>query len=293
MKNEITANIPAQALRDISYVLNPDLSQSVHDGDASLLLWHCFLQLCTYFAIKPENTSPPHNSSRQYLDELCEQNRLRNREIEVSNLEGLNYDSGPIIGFLKEGGEAVALIPDKKGGYSIYIPKDHIYRKFKPSDLAILSNKALMFYQSLPDKILTWANLIQFVFGAVNKDFKRICIFQFLITCLGLLLPVVTGIILDSTVPNADTGTLTQFVFALLINTLVISLYNISLVVANIRLRMLSNSQLQAALWDRLLRLPLSFFRQNDTGDLADRMGGKLRLKNSSIYGLYLFTMGK
>ena len=34
------------------------------------------------------------------------------------------------------------------------------------------------------------------------------------------------------------------------------------------------NASLQAALWDRMLRLPISFFRRYSVGDLADRVSG-------------------
>jgi NHLM bacteriocin system ABC transporter ATP-binding protein len=107
-----------------------------------------------------------------------------------------------------------------------------------------------------------------------RHDVKRLLVVLVISSLLGLILPISIGLIFDHVIPNADFDLLSQFVVALAVSSLSISIFYTAERVATTRLKLRMNATLQAAVWDRLLRLPVSFFKKYSAGDLSDRASG-------------------
>ena len=75
----------------------------------------------------------------------------------------------------------------------------------------------------------------------------------------------------DRLIPAANKPGIVQLAIFLLLVALSSALVNIVGAFAALRLRGLANASLQAAQWDRLLNLPVSFFRRFSSGELAQR----------------------
>jgi ATP-binding cassette subfamily C protein len=91
---------------------------------------------------------------------------------------------------------------------------------------------------------------------------------------LALITPVLTTTLFNNVIPTGDRGKLVLVALALLVSALVSALFQITQSVAILRLENRMDAALQAALWDRLLKLPVRFFRQYTAGDLAARALG-------------------
>jgi ATP-binding cassette subfamily C protein len=94
-----------------------------------------------------------------------------------------------------------------------------------------------------------------------------------LLGILGLAVPVATGYMIDQVIPDHEIGRLVEmgiilavFAFTSFILTLVGAL-------AYARLEAHLGITLQTGLMDRMLRLPMIFFRDHSAGDLASRVG--------------------
>jgi ATP-binding cassette subfamily C protein len=91
---------------------------------------------------------------------------------------------------------------------------------------------------------------------------------------LALLAPLFTARIIDTVLPDADPARLPRICLGLAVAAMAAALFQITRAVAVLRLETRAEATVEAALWDRLLRLPPSFFRQYTAGDLAERAMG-------------------
>ena len=91
---------------------------------------------------------------------------------------------------------------------------------------------------------------------------------------LALFIPVATGWIFGDIIPTSNRGQLLLLVMALGVNAVVMTLFGIVQGIAVLRLETRMDSSVEAGVWDRLLNLPASFFRQYTAGDLTMRAMG-------------------
>jgi NHLM bacteriocin system ABC transporter ATP-binding protein len=105
----------------------------------------------------------------------------------------------------------------------------------------------------------------------------------------------------DAVIPGAQRSQLVQLTVLLLVGAIATGLFDMTRSLALLRLEGKMGSALQAAVWDRLLNLPVSFFRRFSAGDLADRANGidSIRsaltgtVSNSIVSGIFsLFNYG-
>jgi NHLM bacteriocin system ABC transporter ATP-binding protein len=86
-----------------------------------------------------------------------------------------------------------------------------------------------------------------------------------------MLTPQATAILIDNAIPDSDRGLLLQVGLGLLVAALGVGLFQLAQGFAILRIETTGDASTQAAVWDRLLNLPVSFFRQYTTGDLLSR----------------------
>ena len=88
---------------------------------------------------------------------------------------------------------------------------------------------------------------------------------------MGIVTPYATGLIFDRLIPGAERSQLVQMALILLIIAIAGSMFTLTRSFAVLRLQAKIDKGLQAAVWDRLLSLPVPFFRSYTSGDLASR----------------------
>ena len=93
-----------------------------------------------------------------------------------------------------------------------------------------------------------------------------------LLGILGTLAPLAMGYLFDHVIPEANRNQLLQMVMALLGAALAALLFSLFRSEVLLRLETSTESALQAAIWDRVLKLPVRFFRNYSAGDLEQRI---------------------
>jgi ATP-binding cassette subfamily C protein len=166
----------------------------------------------------------------------------------------------------------IALLLVSPNRYEMFDPVEQIRLPVDERIAATVAPVAYMFYRSLPDKALQAFDLLQFAFKGREKDLIAIIFTGILVTLLGMLSPQATAIIMDSAIPDSDRGLLLQIGLGLLVAALATGLFQLTQGLSLLRLETASDASTQAAVWDRLLNLPVSFFRQYTTGDLQSRV---------------------
>lgn len=138
-------------------------------------------------------------------------------------------------------------------------------------------------YRRLPDRpVKTWELARLALFGS-GRDLGRIVLLVIAAGLLGMLPPLLTGVLFNTIIPGAQWGLLAQAALALVVAAAVVAVFEIVRTYGVMRIAGRFHGAVEAAVWDRLLRLPLSFFRTQTAGDLVDRANSfsKFRLEFS------------
>jgi ATP-binding cassette subfamily C protein len=131
---------------------------------------------------------------------------------------------------------------------------------------------AFIFYRPLPDGELKAWTLLKFAFQGRSRDLLTILLTGIAATLLGMLVPQATAVLIDEAIPYGNAGLITQLGLGLLAAAFGGAVFQLAQAIASMRIETLSDATLQAAVWDRLLKLRTSFFRQYSTGDLNSRV---------------------
>ena len=98
---------------------------------------------------------------------------------------------------------------------------------------------------------------------------------------LGMVIPIATGKFIDNLIPSADVPAIWQMVGALFAVAVASTMFKITSAIAMLRIESKMDGAVQSAVWDRVLKLPVPFFRLYSTGDLALRIGGINTIRRS------------
>jgi ATP-binding cassette subfamily C protein len=213
------------------------------------------------------------NSIEDPLDAMTRASRIWKRQVLLKG-DWWKKDNGPLLGFLEEGETPVALLPLSPWGYEIHNPVDGSRSKVTYETVNNLNPHAYSFYPSLPDRALTGWDLLRIgTRGAVYDGFT-VLLMGMLGGLVGLAAPIMTGIIVDTFIPDGARSQLLQMANILFACALAIAAFEVTKTVALIRIESKMDASVQAGIMCRLLSLPAPFFRSFTAGDLADRAMG-------------------
>lgn len=167
----------------------------------------------------------------------------------------------------------VALLPGPDG-YRLALADGRPGARLSAEMAAGLEDFAWVFYRGFGANLLSVFDMLRFGSQGCGADFLRVLLMGLAIGLLGLLTPLATGLLFENVIPAADRGQLLQLSLALLAGTLAASMFELTRGYAMLRLEGRMDTAIQSAVWDRLLRLPTTFFRDYSAGDLAMRAYG-------------------
>jgi NHLM bacteriocin system ABC transporter ATP-binding protein len=204
---------------------------------------------------------------------IARASRVRTRRL-LLRADWWTNSAGPFVAFLGEDRRAVAVLPGAGGRHIIVDPGTGTRRELTRTTASELAPEAVMFYRPLPSRALTVRDLLMFGAATVRADVLRIMLAALCLGLLALATPLVTKLLIDSVLPRAEADQLLICAIALIVVTLVAGGFQMMQGIAMLRLESRLDWALQAALVDRLLRMPAAFFRNFSVGDLADRTLG-------------------
>lgn len=183
-------------------------------------------------------------------------------------------DNGPLLA-VTDKGHAVALIPQSPGSYKFINPVSGETGIVSENTALTFVPGAYMFFRPLPSRALTLKDILVFcIKSAWASDLALLLLMGASVGGLGLLTPVATGMMMEDIIPSADQASLVIMGSILLISVLVGSMFSFVQSISHIRAEGWMNLSLQLAIWDRILGLPPTFFRNMQVGDLASRILG-------------------
>ena len=182
----------------------------------------------------------------------------------------------PMLGFRAGDGAPVALLPGaatgrRRRGAVAAIAADGSAVPIRDAEAAALEPFAYTLSPSLPDGPVGAGELLRFGLLGRRRELTTILLVTLLGGLLGLATPFATGLLFDSIIPANARRELAQMVAALCGAAVGAAVFSLVRGFAVLRLATTMNARLEAAIWDRLLRLPTSFFRGRQAADLALR----------------------
>ncbi|MHC4214819.1 MAG: FHA domain-containing protein, partial [Planctomycetota bacterium] len=204
---------------------------------------------------------------------IAKASRLRVRQVALRD-DWWNHDHGPILARLEETEDPVALIPKGSRAYQYVNVKSGASGAVNDELAATLHPLGYVYYRVFSDGPQSALDLIKFGVQGLKPDLWTLVAMGIGVGLLGALTPLFTGKLFDTAIPEAERGLVFQFTFALFIGALVSAAFKITQSIAVVRIQGKMDYSLQSAVWDRLLNLPSTFFRDYSSGDLAERASG-------------------
>jgi NHLM bacteriocin system ABC transporter ATP-binding protein len=211
-------------------------------------------------------------------------------------------DVGPQIAWRGEDRHPVALVPDGRRGYALLDPATGRWERLDAATADGLSADAACLYRPLPSEPLSLPGLLRWMAGATAGDLRRLLLAATAAAAASLVAPALTGVIVDQAILRSDIGTLAFCAIALLTAALGSAGFLVMQSIALLRLGAASDALIEGAVTDKLLRLPIGFFKAYSAGDLADRIFGVGALRQvftgqalggvlSAIFCLFSFVL--
>ncbi len=241
-------------------------------------------------------------SSEKMLESIADVSHFRIRQISLKD-GWYKKNGGSMVAYKKSDHSPVALVQYKPNKYKMFDPKrnisivvtSHIAEKIEPH--------AYMFYRNLPLKPLSTKEIFQFILKGVHKyDIALVFIMGILGGLLGIITPEITGKVFDTVIPDGNSSTLIHIGFLMLSVSIATFAFDLTRYFATMRIEFISEQDLQSAVWDRALSLPVKFFRNVSTGEMMQNIMGITSIKNvisgsvintitSSIFSLFFLIM--
>jgi len=182
-------------------------------------------------------------------------------------------DVGPFVAWRGDKRTPTAVVPSPRG-YVMVEPDASSYNRIDAEAAAELRPEALMFYAPLPTSGVSLKGLARFCLQNGATDIARILLYALVIGAIGLLPPLITKVLFDSVIPRTEWNQLAYCAIGLAMGAIGIASFRALQGLAILRLEGRLDSRLQTGIVDRLLQLPIAFFRRFTAADLTDRTLG-------------------
>ncbi|MDZ8035472.1 NHLP bacteriocin export ABC transporter permease/ATPase subunit [Nostoc sp. DedSLP04] len=256
------------ALSDLATVLQPQQEAVFSQEGPPLLV--AFGAVGRTLGIEIRPPAEDLNSIKDPVAAIAQASQIRIRRITLTD-GWWHQDQGAMLAYTQLE-RPVALLPTDNRDYVIFDPVARTRTPVNESIAKTLSPLAYVLYRPLPQIALNAIDLLRFGVKGYEKDIASILVVGLLGTILGMVAPQATAILINHAIPDSDRAMLWQIglvMFAVAFGQLA---FQVAQSIITLRVESATDSILQPAIWDRLLRLSPSFFRQYTSGDLVNRV---------------------
>ena len=223
-----------------------------------------------------------HLDDGESIELLAEGSSVRARRVLLDG-KWWNEESGPLLARMSDNESQaganrrwVALLPRAVSGYQIFSaePIDGLLQGEVLTEAMStrLAPFAYTFYRIFPNQRLSAIDIVKFGIEGRTKDIGILLLASLAAGALGLLVPIISGKLIDVVIPAKNELAVWQFAVGLLVAGVSALLFDAFRSVAVLRLEAGAGMSIQAAILDRVISLPVSFFRRFSSGDLSARM---------------------
>jgi NHLM bacteriocin system ABC transporter ATP-binding protein len=216
-------------------------------------------------------------SDEAAVREVARKSALHLRDVELS-VNWHRRDVGPLIGWQRAEDDAAAdravALVFRRNRYHIVDPVTGAATPLNRARAGSLRPAVTQVQVPLPAGGGT-RSALRLGMAGVSRDVRGLLVAGVIAACLGLAVPLVTGEVLGQMAQNlSSTSELRLLPAALIVAAVLAALSTVAQNLHLLRVEGRLESGTQLALWDRLIRLPVTFFRSTNSGELANGVLG-------------------
>ncbi len=276
-KERLNQQVTTEAIGELVSLIKPQ-SQESFQQDNLLLIAAGAVGRAMGITINPPGASEDLSRLTDPIEIIARASGIRIRRVTLRNT-WWKKDCGPLLAYTREENRPVALLPVARGKYELFDPELRTRIPVNSGNAELLAPGAYMFYRSLPERVINALDLLRFALQGRRRELLALLWTGIAATLLGMVTPLATAILIDHAIPDAERKLLLQVGFGLLAASFGGAIFQFVQGFALVRWQTLSESNTQTAVWDRLLNLRISFFRQYSTGDLQERVSVITRIR--------------
>ncbi|MDE0343926.1 MAG: NHLP bacteriocin export ABC transporter permease/ATPase subunit [Deltaproteobacteria bacterium] len=162
-------------------------------------------------------------------------------------------------------------------GRGVYRTIDPVSGEMAPVDrkrAELLGTQGVVFYPPLAESVETALQAILQALTGRGRDMFGVALMGGLGALIALLTPILTGQLLAEIIPRVDLPMWISALAAVALGAFAAAAFSVVGAFCMLRMEARIDETLQASIWNRLLSLPLPFFRRYLAADLADRANG-------------------
>lgn len=248
-------------------------SSSYSSNKKNVLLSTCQLvgKQSNFKIDEPKHIESYENSVANQLYAIAKSSKIRIRKIILRGV-WWKEENGHLLAFTKKDKNPVALLQSTSNSYVI---KDLSTGTELPINNEIaesLEPIGYMFFSGFDGKMTSIKKVASFAIRGVNKDAKGLILTALTGSLIGLLVPILSGIMFDDVIPTADRHLHMEVFTIMIMIGLVTAGLQLAQGVLQLRLETKSSINLQAGVMDHMLRLPVTFYKKFSAGDLTNRV---------------------
>ncbi len=255
----------------------PSSSEGQSEADA---LFPAFRLVAAASGIELHEATAKHEeiAPKDPVSALARSWRVRTRRVAL-HAGWWNHDGVPLLAVLADRPRPVALLP-RVGAYVLVDPHAGTETRLDATVAATLGPFAYVLYRPFTSDALRAIDLLRFGLRGTRRDLAMVGAMGILVALLGLVPPMAIAALYNTIIPGAQHGQLIQMVLGLIVCGLAVTAFEAVRGFAILRLEFHTGPGVQAAVWDRLLKLPLPFFKSYTAGDLAMRVMSIEEMRN-------------
>jgi NHLM bacteriocin system ABC transporter ATP-binding protein len=240
-------------------------------SDERIVTKNAIDEILKYFHYKPTELPASVTSADDQLDYCLRPHGVMRRSIRLT--EGWYKDAyGPILGFTKEDGIPVALLPNGLAGYRYMDPKTGKYVKLNRKTEKLIDAEAICFYRPLPQKKLSIPDLLLYMKRCLSlSDIVMVIAAAVSVSLIGLLIPRLTAMLTGPVLKSGRHDALIGIAICMLCVAFSSQLMNSVSNFVGTRLNTKTSLGVQASMMMRIMTLPANFFRKYSAGELRSR----------------------
>lgn len=250
-------------------VLGGHEAQRLQDG--RMIAKAALDEILKYYHYKPAEAPEDIKDFDAQMEWVLRPLGLMTREVKLE--PGWYRDAfGPMLGFLKDGGTAVALLPRGLSGYCYVDPATGERVGVNRRTAQRLSADAVCFYRPLPMKKLGIPDLLLFMKKCITRgDIVWIVLATLAVTLVGFIEPRLSSAMTGPVLASRNVSLLVGTALFLLSSALASRLIGATRGLLMERVSSKTQLAVESSVMMRVLSLPVSFFRKFSAGELSNR----------------------
>ena len=229
-------------------------------------------EILEFYHVKPVEVPENITDINEVLEYQMRPRGIMRRTVHLE--KGWHRDAqGAMLATLKADNSIVALIPDKLAGYRYY---EHVSGRYIKVDRHVedrFQTEAVAFYKPFPLGKMGVGSLVRYICEQINvSDILVLCLIMLLSTMVGLAIPYINEKLFSGVIASGSETVLMASAAFLMAATISRILFLAAQRLVNIRINTKLRVNVEAAAMMRMLSLPAHFFKDYNSGELADRM---------------------